>query len=182
MKNLGTKRLETDRLVLRRFVPEDAVDMYRNWASDPEVTKFLTWPVHKNVEISRSILQDWIKRYDNRDFYNWAIELKETNEVIGNISVVKLNEATEAADIGYCMGQKWWGQGIMPEALGEVMAFLFDEVELNRVAACHDSNNPKSGRVMEKAGMKYEGVWRMAGKNNQGICDEVWHAALKDDL
>ena len=84
--------------------------------------------------------------------------------------------------MGYCMGQKWWGQGIMPEALGEVMAFLFDEVELNRVAACHDSNNPKSGRVMEKAGMKYEGVWRMAGKNNQGICDEVWHAALKDDV
>ena len=99
MKNLGTKRLETDRLVLRRFVMEDATDMYQNWASEPEVTRFLTWPAHKDVETSKNILQDWIKRYDNNDFYNWAIELKETNEVIGNISVVKLNETTEAADI-----------------------------------------------------------------------------------
>lgn len=182
MNHLGTKRLETDRLVLRRFVPEDAADMYRNWASDPEVTKFLTWPTHSSVEVSQFIVQDWIGRYDCDTFYNWAIELKETQEVIGNISVVKLNEETEAADIGYCIGRNWWGKGITPEALGEVMAFLFDEVELNRVAACHDSNNPKSGRVMEKAGMKYEGVWRKAGKNNQGICDEVWHAALKDDV
>ena len=101
MKNLGTKRLETDRLVLRRFVIEDAMDMYQNWASDPEVTRFLTWPVHADVETSKSILQDWIKRYDNDNFYNWAIELKETKEVIGNISVVKLNETTEAADMGY---------------------------------------------------------------------------------
>lgn len=182
MNHLGTKRLETDRLVLRRFVPGDAADMYRNWASDPEVTKFLTWPTHSSVEVSQFIVQDWIGRYDSDTFYNWAIELKETQEVIGNISVVKLNEETEAADIGYCIGRNWWGKGITPEALGEVMAFLFDEVELNRVAACHDSNNPKSGRVMEKAGMKYEGVWRKAGKNNQGICDEVWHAALKDDV
>lgn len=52
MNHLGTKRLETDRLVLRRFVPEDAADMYRNWASDPEVTKFLTWPPHSSVEVS----------------------------------------------------------------------------------------------------------------------------------
>ena len=182
MNHLGTKRLETDRLVLRRFVPEDAADMYRNWASDPEVTKFLTWPPHSSVEVSQFIVQDWIGRDDSDTFYNWAIELKETQEVIGNISVVKLNEETEAADIGYCIGRNWWGKGITPEALGEVMAFLFDEVELNRVAACHDSNNPKSGRVMEKAGMKYEGVWRKAGKNNQGVCDEVWHAALKDDV
>lgn len=75
MKNLGTKRLETDRLVLRRFVIEDAMDMYQNWASDPEVTRFLTWPAHEDVETSKNILQDWIKRYDNNDFYNWAIEL-----------------------------------------------------------------------------------------------------------
>ena len=69
----------------------------------------------------------------------------------------------------------------MPEALIAVMDYLFDVVGLNRVAVCHDANNPKSGRVMEKAGMKLEGILRAAGKNNLGICDEVWHSIIRSD-
>lgn len=80
------------------------------------------------------------------------------------------------------MGRKWWGRGIMPEALRAVTAFLFDEVGVNRVEATHDLNNPKSGRVMDKAGMKQEGILRQAGLNNQGICDKVVHAILKEDI
>ena len=181
MNKLGTKRIETERLILRRFVIEDAEDMYNNWASDTEVTKFLTWPTHPSVDITSMLLQDWISKYEDGGYFNWVIELKETGRAIGNISVVRLKEEIEAAEIGYCMSRTYWGQGIMPEALRAVMDFLFDEVGLNRVAACHDANNPKSGRVMDKAGMKQEGVLRRAGRNNLGICDKVWHAAIKDD-
>lgn len=181
MNKTGTQRLETERLILRPFVMEDAEDMYRNWASDPEVTKFLTWPTHKSVEITRMVLNDWIPRYEDGGYFNWAMESKENGQVIGNLSVVKLREDTGAADMGYCMGRAYWGKGLMPEALQAVMDYLFHTVGLNRIAACHDVNNPKSGRVMEKAGMKFEGVWRQAGLNNQGICDEVWRAALRDE-
>ncbi len=181
MKPMGTKTLETDRLILRKFTPEDAEDMYENWASDPEVTKYLTWPVHTSVDVTKKLLEIWVQRYRDDNSYNWAIEYKETGRVIGNISVVKLNEAVESADMGYCMSRALWGRGIMPEALKAVIAFLFDEVGLNRIAACHDPGNSKSGRVMEKAGMKLEGVWRQAGKNNQGICDEVWHSIIRSD-
>lgn len=52
---------------------------------------------------------------------------------------------------------------------------------LNGIAACHDVNNPKSGRAMDKAGMRQEGILRAAGKNNQGICDEVWYATIRED-
>lgn len=182
MNHKGTVRLETDRLILRQFKIEDAESMYHNWASDPEVTKFLTWPTHSDVSVSRCVLENWISRYAEPAFYNWGIELKATGELVGNISVVKVNEHVDGADIGYCMGRPWWGQGIMPEALGEVIVFLFDEVGANRVAATHDINNPKSGRVMDKAGMKQEGILRAAGRNNQGVCDEVWHAVLKDEV
>ena len=181
MENKGTRTLETDRLILRQFRIDDAENMFKNWASDPEVTRFLTWPPHVDVNLTRSLLDDWIGRYLDPAYYNWVIELKEIHEIIGNISVVKLDERTESADIGYCMGKAWWGKGIMPEALGAVIRYLFDGVGLNRVAACHDSNNPKSGRVMIKAGMKLEGVLRAAGINNQGICDEVWHSILKEE-
>lgn len=181
MENKGTITIETDRLILRRFRVEDAEGMFKNWASDPEVTKFLTWPAHKDVNVTKYLLTDWVKRYEEKGCYNWVMELKENGEIIGNISVVKLREDIAAADMGYCMGRVWWGRGYMPEALVAVMKYLFMEVGLNRIAACHDVNNPKSGRVMEKAGMKREGIWRAAGKNNIGVCDEVWHAALREE-
>lgn len=181
MNKVGTQIIETDRLILRRFILNDAEDMYNNWASDNEVTRFLTWPTHTNIDVTKFVLNDWIPRYEDGGYFNWAMEYKETGQVIGNISVVRLNENTEAADIGYCMSKAYWGQGLMPEALKAVMDYLFDVVDLNRIAACHDLNNPKSGRVMEKAGMKQEGIFRAAGKNNQGICDEVWHAMIKSD-
>lgn len=182
MDNKGTKRIETDRLILRQFRIEDARDMYNNWATDAEVTKFLTWSPHPEINFTKGLLEDWIGKYSEPTWYNWAIELKETGEVVGNISVVKLNERIEAADIGYCMGKAWWGREIMPEALRAVIEYLFEEVGLNRVAACHDVNNPKSGRVMQKAGMTKEGVLRAAGRNNQGICDEVLYSILKSEF
>ncbi len=181
MNKVGTQMIETHRLILRKFTIGDAEDMFSNWASDPEVTKFLTWPAHTSVEISRMVLNDWIPRYEDGGYFNWAIEWKESGHVIGDISVVKLNEAAESADIGYCMSRAFWGRGIMPEALRAVMDFLFGTVGVNRVAACHAPENPKSGRVMAKAGMMEEGVLRCAGRNNQGICDDVWHAMIKSD-
>ena len=182
MKLLGTRKLETKRLILRRFVIEDAEDMYNNWASDSEVTKYLTWPTHPSSEVTKMLLRDWISKYKDDDYFNWAIEYKETGKVIGNISVVKLNKDILSADMGYCMSRSLWGNGIMPEALTEVIDYLLNEVELNRIAACHAVENPKSGRVMNKSGMKLDGVLRQAGKNNQGICDEVWYSIIKSDL
>ena len=181
MNKTGTQTIETDRLVLRRFRSEDAEDMYENWASDPEVTRFLTWPTHSDVDVSKAVLADWIPKYKDGGFFNWAMEYKDTGKVIGNISVVRLIESINAAEMGYCMSRAYWGQGLMPEALRAVMDYLFDVVGLNRVSACHDANNPKSGRVMDKAGMKLEGILRAAGKNNLGICDDVWHAMIRSD-
>lgn len=182
MEHKGTKTLETDRLILRRFVISDAESMYQNWASDEEVTRFLTWPPHASIEVTKSLLTDWINRYEDDNYYNWVIELKETGDVIGNISVVQLNEKIDGAIIGYCMSRAYWGKGIMPEALKAVIKYLFCEVGLNRIAACHDVNNPKSGRVMDKAGMKLEGIMRQAGRNNLGIIDEVWHSIIREEF
>ena len=181
MNKIGTKTIETKRLILRRFRVEDADDMYSNWASDPEVTKFLTWPTHESVEGTRELLKDWVSKYEDGTYFNWVMEYKETGKAIGNISAVRFDEKTEAAEIGYCMSRAYWGQELMPEALKAVMDYLFDEVGVNRVAACHDSNNPKSGRVMDKAGMKLEGTLRAAGRNNTGISDKVYHSMIRSD-
>ena len=181
LNHKGTKTLETDRLILRRFTKDDSSQMYWNWACEDEVTKYLTWPTHSNPDVTEAILTDWIPKYANDDFYNWAIELKSENAIIGNISVVTYCEQTLSANLAYCIGTKWWGKGIMPEAARSVIKYLFEEVGFHRIAAEHDGNNPKSGRVMQKIGMIYEGTLRKSGFNNQGIIDEVWYSILREE-
>ena len=182
MNHIGTKTIETERLILRQFTVEDSQAMFENWASDDEVTKYLTWPTHTSEEISKSILRDWVDSYKMPDTYNWAITLKSlNNQPIGNIAVVELREKAKAAQLGYCIGRNWWHQGIMSEALSAVKDFHFDEVEFNRVEAKHDRNNPHSGQVMMKCGLKYEGTLRQADWNNQGICDCCIYGLIKAD-
>ena len=102
MNHLGTVELETARLKLRRFTIEDAENMYKNWASEEEVTRFLTWPTHASVDVTRELLSHWVKEYENKNYYNWVIELKESEEIVGNISVVsvKENSLNHAAILG----------------------------------------------------------------------------------
>lgn len=182
MKHCGTQRLETERLILRRYVNEDASAMYRNWASDEEVTRYLTWPAHVSQEVSQYVIGDWAGQYANADYYHWAIVVKDNGgEPIGDIAVVNMNERTSTAHVGYCIGRNWWHRGITPEALKAVMDFLFDVVDVKRIEARHDPRNPNSGKVMEKCGMRYEGTLRSSDWNNQGICDACYYALLKPE-
>lgn len=182
MKHCGTQKLETDRLILRRFTNSDAASMFKNWAADEDVTKYLMWQPHSSIQVSQSVTDDWVRQYENDDFYQWAIVLKENgDEPIGSISVVHMNEKVAMAHIGYCLGKKWWHQGIMSEALKAVMDFLFDVAGFNRIESRHDPNNPNSGKVMQKCGMKYEGTLRSADWNNQGICDACYYSILKSE-
>ena len=175
----GTQRIETSRLVLRKAQAEDAQAMFRNWASDGEVTKFLTWPTYTQVETAHEILNLWVKNYEQPDYYQWMIVPKELGEPIGSISVVNHRDDIAEAEIGYCIGRAWWHRGIMTEALTAVMEYLFDQVGMNRIEARHDVNNPHSGAVMKKCGMRYEGTHRAADRNNQGICDTAIYAMLR---
>ena len=176
----GTQTIETPRLILRKARMEDAEPMFRNWANDAEVTKFLTWPAHGSIEVSERVLASWVDCYQKDDYYQWMIVLKEINEPIGSIMASTVGRA-KCAHIGYCIGRQWWHQGIMSETLKAVMDFLFDAVGYHRVEAMHDPNNPHSGGVMKKCGMKYEGTLRQADRNNQGICDASYYGILKSE-
>lgn len=178
----GTQRIETARLLLRRFTVNDADAMYSNWASDPEVTKFLSWPAHSSIDVSRAVLEAWVSSYSQENYYQWAIVLKEHGSgPIGSISAAYLNDDIAMIHIGYCLGKNWWHQGIMSEALKAVMDYFFDEVGANRIESRHDPRNPHSGMVMKKCGMKYEGTMRSSARNNRGICDACWYALLKSE-
>lgn len=179
MKHLGTKRIETKRLILRKFTLEDAEDMFKNWASDNEVTKYLTWPTHSSIEVSKEVISMWEKDNESLDSYQWCIELKESGEAIGSIGVVHIMEDINAVEVGYCIGKKFWRQGITSEAFGALIAFFFREMKVNRIEARHDLNNPSSGKVMEKCGLIKEGVKYQGDINNTGICDSVIYGLVR---
>lgn len=182
MNYKGTIKLETNRLILRKFKIEDAKDVFENYASSDDVTKYLTWETHNSIDATKNYLQDLIERYKDNKTFDWAIELKNENKVIGSICAKEPNEIISKIEAGYCIGKKWWNQGIVTEALQEIIRFLFEEINVNRIEAYHDVKNLGSGRVMQKCGMKFEGVLRQAYKFKNGVSDVFIYSILKDDI
>lgn len=179
MKHQGTKRMETERLVLRRFTIADAGDMYQNWASDPEVTKFLTWEPYTSKEAAEEWLSFLEKEYEKAETYIWCLEWKETGEAIGSLGAFISNEKAESLKIGYSIGRKFWYRGITAEALRAVVKYLTEEVSARRLEARHDVQNPNSGRVLQKCGFQYEGTALQADWNNTGIYDVCLYGLVK---
>lgn len=178
--NKGTKTLYTERLILRRFIPDDADAMFRNWAGDERVTRYLTWPPHKSPDETKELLKLWCDSYEKQNTYNWAMEYD--GKVIGNISVVELNEKSERASLGYCMGHAYWNKGLMTEAVKAVSSYLFSEIGVNRIGISHAVKNPASGKVAGKCGFTYEGTMREYFKSSAGeFLDISYHGILRSE-
>lgn len=147
----GTEKIRTERLMLRRFTLDDAQAMFNNWANDPEVTKYLTWDAHPNIDYTNWWLARSMEKYEKNDFYYWAIELE--GQVIGCIGGSAIEDS--GYDIGYCIGRKWWNRGIMTEAVSEVIDFAFEKLFCDYVELSYILENKASGRVAEKCGMTF---------------------------
>ena len=179
MNLLGTKLLHTQRLTLRPFRAQDAQEMFQNWANDSDVTKYMTWTPHGDISVTRALCEKWER--EAAATFQWAIVFE--GAPIGSISVTGVDEEQERGTIGYCMGKKWWGRGLMTEAVKEVVRFMFEEVGLCRLSGTHAAPNVGSGRVMEKSGLKYEGTRRGHWKlpNTGERVDIVMRGMTKED-
>ena len=182
MVHLGTKYIETERLILRKFTPDDVNAVYNNWASDERVTKYLTWPRHHDITMSEAIINQWVSSYENNDFYQWALVLKGTTEPIGTISVVNVDSSSNTVEIGYCIGFKWWNKGYTSEAFKAIIPYLFNDVMVDRIESKHNTQNPRSGKVMLKCGLKFEGIQEKQMLCNQGLADVSTYGILKQDF
>lgn len=174
LQHKGSITIETLRLILRRFEERDAKDMYQNWAGDPEVCKYLSWGPHSSEEVSRKRIQIWVNNYVRSNAYVWALVLKRTGEVVGSISVEMTDDQEGSCEIGYCLSRSCWRQGLMTEALVAVMHYLYYEIGYRTIRAKHDVLNIASGRVMQKAGMKYYKTEEKVGVRRDGTyydCD-----------
>ncbi len=151
--------LETERLLLRKMRLDDAEAMFA-YASDPEVTRYVPWDTHRSMEDSESFLGFATEGYERGDFGGWGVVLKDSGAFVGTCGV-DVNYALEhgRAELGYVLARAL-GKGLMPEAVRAVIRFGFGRMELNRIQARCIAENTASARVMEKAGMTYEGTLR----------------------
>ena len=153
--------ISTDRLLLRRIRITDAPDMYE-YSKDPDVTKYLFWDPHPNIEHTRNYVDYLQDRYRDGKYYDWAIVLKSSGKMIGTCGFSAISAEHRYAEVGYVLNPAFRGQGYAGEALSAVLEFAFRRMQLNRVEAKCVDENESSERVMQKVGMQYEGTARSA--------------------
>ena len=173
--------LNTPRLKLRKLTMRDAPDIYR-YSRDPEVARHVLWDAHRSIGDSRAYLRYMLRRYRSHEPASWGIEHRESGRVIGTIGFMWVQEDNAAAEVGYSLAREFWGHGYMTEALAAVIQYGFDDMELNRIEAQHETTNPASGAVMRKCHMQHEGTLRGRLFNKGRYVDVELYAILRRDF
>lgn len=176
--NLPTMR--TERLEIRPVRMSDANDLYE-YSSDPEVARHVLWDAHTSIHQTRGYIRYLLRQYRSAAPSTFVIVLRGSGKVIGTIGFMWLQTENRAAEVGYSLSRAYWNRGLMTEALRAVLEFGFTKLNLNRIEAQHESDNPASGRVMMKAGMRHEGKLRQRLYNKGRYTDVELYAILRQD-
>ena len=144
--------IETKRLILRHLKRDDAFEIFNNWASDPEVAKYVTWNAHKDISETEYILNIWLQEYKDPKTERFGITLKDSGELIGSIDIVRIDDGVP--EIGYCSSRKYWNHGYMTEAVEAFTEYVFSlgykEIVIEAVR-----ENIGSNRVIQKNGFTF---------------------------
>jgi len=157
MKYETFTQLHTPRLLLRQLHPADAECYYSRIAGSEEVTKYMLWEPHKSLRESEESITRVLSKYEQGRCYTWAIALRQDDSLIGRIDLLRFDEESNCCSFAYMLGKDFWGQGFGTEVLTAVFAFAFEKMGIRSIAADHMSENVASGKVMQKAGMRYVG-------------------------
>jgi ribosomal-protein-alanine N-acetyltransferase len=178
LKNLPT--LETERLILRRMTLDDARAVFA-YASDPDVTRYVIWNMHRTIEDSKRFLRSLVEGYENAEAADWGIVCKENGKFIGGCGIVGWSPEHARAELGYVLSREYWGRDLMPEAVRAMIRFGFERMGLNRIEARCIAENAASARVMEKVGMSHEGTLRQREFIKGAYRDIKLYAILKSE-
>ena len=146
----GTAELWTERLILRRYEPEDAEPLYRRLGSDPSMYKYSGWNPYATLEMAQETVREFIRHYDDEHVYSWVIDVDDV--VVGTIGAYDYKD--DRIEVGYSVVPAWQGRGIATEALKEVLEYLTENEGISCVTAWCADENTGSWRVLEKAGMQ----------------------------
>ena len=173
--------LETPRLRLRKLSMRDAQDIF-DYSQDPQVARYVLWEAQTSLSEARSYIRFMLRKYRLGEPASWGIEWKETGRIIGTIGFMWIQRDNAAAEVGYSLSRAYWNRGIMTEALRALLRYGFRSMNLNRIEAQHETENPASGAVMRKCGMQREGTLRQRLLNKGKFVDVELYAILRRDF
>ena len=150
------RELRTARLLLRKIRRTDGESFHSQLGGSEAVTRYMLFQPHKTLEESRASIEKWLTRYEAGKCYHWAIVLKDTDELIGVIDLLRFDEVANSASFAYMLAEDCWNRGYGTEAVRAVFDFGFREMELEFIEADHMEENGASGAVMRKVGMTYQ--------------------------
>ena len=176
----GPPRLETERLILRALTPDDATAVFA-YAADPEVARYMVWEAHRSMKDAEAFLELTMGRYESGDAPDWGIVYKGDGRLVGTGGFVGWEREHARAEVGYVLNRVYWGRGLAAEALRAMISFGFARMGLNRIEARCIAENAASARVMEKAGMAYEGTLRQRELLKGAYQDMKLYAILKGE-
>ena len=171
--------VETERLLLRPVTLDDSEAMF-DYASDRENTRY-TFPTNQSLEETKNNIAQF---YLANPLGRWGIGLKSNGKFIGTIDLHKIDPALKKAVIGYIINKKYWNQGLTTEANRAVIELAFEKIGMNKLTALHDKDNPASGKVMEKSGMRFsheESYACMDQHEKDRIVTRVHYVLTKED-
>ena len=177
LKDLPT--LETERLILRKMVLNDAEAVFA-YASNSEVSRYTLWEAHRSIEDSRAFLEFATQKYENGGEPDWGIVYRGNGCLVGACGLVNWEAEHARAEVGFVLSREYWGRGLMSEAVRAILRFGFERMNLNRIEARCIAENAASARVMEKAGMVYEGTLRQREYIKGAYRDIKLYAILKE--
>lgn len=172
--------IETPRLRLRKLTMRDAQDIFA-YSQDPLVAQYVLWDAQHSISEARSYLRFMLRKYRLGEAASWGIEYRATGRIIGTIGFSWIQRENSAAEVGYSLSRDYWNQGLMTEALGALLDYGFTAMNLNRIEAQHETQNPASGAVMRKCGMQREGLLRQRLLNKGRFVDVELYAILRSD-
>ena len=179
--NLGPKIIETKRLILRPYVKEDAVSIFKNWAADPSVQIPLAEPVYETLDAVEALVDEYIHSFEKTGKYRWAMVSKETGECIGLIAYFLVDTNNDFAEMEYGLGQNYWNKGLTTEAVKALIKFGFEEMKLHKIQITYKEYNKASKKVIEKCGLFYEGKLRDYFKESDKYVSRVYYSILADE-
>ncbi|MGP6140122.1 MULTISPECIES: GNAT family N-acetyltransferase [unclassified Jeotgalibaca] len=172
---IKNKKIESERLILRPVTLEDAPDMF-DYASDEETTRYV-FERHQTIKDTEETIGIFFLA---NPIGKYAIELRSEGKMIGTIDI-RVDEANKKGEIGYALSRHYWGNGYMTEACGAILELAFEKLQLEKVYAMYDKDNPASGRLMRRLGMKKEGVARHNRIHKGKSVTDIFYGILKSE-
>lgn len=181
LKHCGTLKIETERLILRKFELKDAECSFKYWASKKKIQSLYGEPVYDTYGKTKRLIEGYISSYNKVSFYRWAIVLKESNECIGQVAYFLVDDKNHFGELEYCLAEEFQKMGLGTEAVKAVISFGFNNINFHKVQISHKEGNEASKKVILKNNLTFEGVLRDYFYVNRKYYSRYYYSILKDE-